>query len=148
MFFVKAFTLNVCAHGMPVREVPVVFGVITTFLSLFLALSLTLYSDCLQARRHFPVKVSLMNSNDPTECLRQVIHNHSSFTFPPPHHPSAASSLAFFLSALTPSSCHCNRQHFLELVIIYSVSLFISFFFNGYATESTLYEDECVRSLL
>lgn len=43
--------------------------------------SVTLYSDCLQARRHFPVKVSLMNSNDPTECLRQVIHNHSSFTF-------------------------------------------------------------------
>lgn len=41
----------------------------------------TLYSDCLQARRHFPVKVSLMNSNDPSEWLRQVIHNHSSFTF-------------------------------------------------------------------
>lgn len=41
----------------------------------------TLYSDCLQARRHFPVKVSLMNSNDPSEWLWQVIHNHSSFTF-------------------------------------------------------------------
>lgn len=42
---------------------------------------LMLCSDCLQARRHFPVKVSLMNSNDPGERLRQVIHNHSSFTF-------------------------------------------------------------------
>lgn len=42
---------------------------------------LVLYFDCLQARRHFPVKVSLMNSNDPGEWLRQVLHNHSSFTF-------------------------------------------------------------------
>lgn len=57
--------------------------------------SLVLYSDCLQARRHFPVKVSLMNSNDPSDWLRQVIHNHSSFTFS-----SCTVTSPFFLPSL------------------------------------------------
>lgn len=61
---------------------------------------LVLYSDCLQAGRHFPVKVSLMNSNDPSERLRQVIHNHSSFTFP-----SCAVTSLLFSFNLFSSSC-------------------------------------------
>lgn len=55
----------------------------SSIFSLSLPSFVTVYSDCLQARRHFPVKVSLMNSNDLTDCLRQVIHNHSSSPFSP-----------------------------------------------------------------
>lgn len=92
----------VCARDASKRSASCFWSYYNLPLSLPRSLSLTLYSDCLQARRHFPVKVSLMNSNDPTDCLRQVIHNHSSFTFPPPHHPSATSSLAFFSLHLPP----------------------------------------------
>lgn len=48
-----------------------------------LTLREALSSDCLQLRRHFRVKVTLMNSNDSGERQRQVIHNHSSF-YPSP----------------------------------------------------------------
>lgn len=85
MFFVEGFTLCVCVYVCVwVRCQWVKCQLFLELLHppLSLSYSLTLYSDCLQARRHFPVKVSLMNSNDPTECLWQVIHNHSSFTFP------------------------------------------------------------------
>lgn len=77
------------------RAVP--FSFFFFFFELWLPplVSLVLYSDCLQARRHFPVKVSLMNSNDPSDWLRQVIHNHSSFTFS-----SCTVTSPFFLPSL------------------------------------------------
>lgn len=40
-----------------------------------------LYTDCLQLRHHFKVKVTLMNSNDLSKYLRQVIHNPFFFCF-------------------------------------------------------------------
>lgn len=80
------------------------------------SLCVTLYSDCLQVRRHFPVKVSLMNSNDPTECLRQVIHNHSSFIFPLTPPPTPPTAFHCPICSLHLSSCCCKTQLFLELV--------------------------------
>lgn len=125
----------VCMSKMPVSEVPVVFGVITSTAP---SLSLTLYSDCLQARRHFPVKVSLMNSNDPTECLRQVIHNHSSFSFPlnsltiprPPHLYFLPPSLPLFLSlkkTTFPRTAHNQLSVFIYFILVFFFYMF-SFF--------------------
>lgn len=67
-----------------------------------------------------------LNASDRWYIITLLSLFHPLTTLPPPR----LLSFFFFPSLhLPPSSCHCNRQHFLELVIIYSVSLFISFFF-------------------
>lgn len=94
-----------CVDALPMSAAPFPFF----FFELWLPppVPLVLYSDCLQAWRHFPVKVSLMNSNDPREWLRQVIHNHSSFTFPSC---TVTSLLSFHLFS---SSCNWTRHQLL-----------------------------------
>lgn len=65
----------------------------------------TLYVDCLHRRQCLKVKVILMNSNGSTDCLRQAIHNHSSFLlslFFCPH--------SFFVFPVTGSSVSRNNK--------------------------------------
>lgn len=134
MVFVESFTACVCVHEQDASEWSA-----SCFWSYYihrsLSLSLTLYSDCLQARRHFPVKVSLMNSNDPTECLRQVIHNHSSFSFPlnsltiprPPHLYFLPPSLPLFLSlkkTTFPRTAHNQLSVFIYFILVFFFYMF------------------------
>lgn len=68
----------------------------------------TLYVDCLHRRQCLNVKVILMNSNGSTDCLRQAIHNHSSFLLSPffcPH--------SFFVFPVTGSSVSRNTKSFI-----------------------------------
>ncbi len=70
----------------------------------------TLYVDCLHRRQCLKVKVILMNSNGSTDCLRQPIHNHSSFLWSPffcPH--------SYFVFPVTGSSVSRNTKSFIYL---------------------------------
>lgn len=129
----------------------------------------TLYSDCLQARRHFPVKVSLMNSNDLTDCLRQVIHNHSSSTlFPlccPPHRP-VLSTRTLPVTGNKKKGQHfldaakCTHCCFFSFLLLRNSFFFVSSAFNWTCCIAALnpfastlllllcHEDGCSHSLL